>query len=49
MAAGAIACERVRDTDAIVLNSIDITNVNMKDIRTKKKKFPACLFRLTMK
>jgi hypothetical protein len=48
-AAGAIAWERVRDTEAIVRNNIDMTKVNMKDIKTKKKKFPGCRFKLTMK
>jgi hypothetical protein len=45
-AAGAIACDRVRDTEAIVRNNMDITNVNMKEINKKKKKFPGCLFKL---
>jgi len=48
-AAGAIAWERVRDTDAIVRNNIDITKVNMNEIRRKKKKFPGCRFKFVMK
>lgn len=49
IAAGAIACDRVRETEAMVRNNIDITIVNMKDIKRKKKKFPGFRFRLTMK
>lgn len=49
IAAGAKACERVRETEAIDRNNMDMTKVNMKDIRTKKKKFPGWRLRLDMK
>ena len=48
-AAGAIACDKVLLTEAIVLNSIDMTRVNIKEISRKKKKFPGCLLRFVMK
>ena len=48
-AAGAMAWERVLETEAMVRNNMDITRVNIKDIKRKKKKFPGCRLRLTMK
>ena len=48
-AAGAIAWDKVRETEAIVRKSMDMTRVNVNDIRIKKKKFPGCRFKLTMK
>ncbi len=48
-AAGAIACDKVRETEAMVRNSIDMTKVSVNEIRMKKKKFPGWRFKLTMK
>jgi hypothetical protein len=49
IAAGAIACESVRDTEAIVLNNMDMTSVEMKLTKTKKKNGPGSRRRLAIK
>ena len=48
-AAGAMAWDSVRETDAMVRNNIDMTRVKTNEISRKKKKLPGCRFRLTMK
>lgn len=49
IAAGARACGKDRETDAIVLNIIDITNKAKNDINRKKKNAPGSRRRLVMK
>lgn len=49
MAAGAMACDSVRETEAIVRNSMLITKVVMKLMNMKKKKAPTSRLRSTMK
>ena len=48
-AAGAMAWERVLETEAMVRNNIDMTKVNMNEISRKKKKLPGFRLRLVMK
>lgn len=48
-AAGAMAWERVLETDAMVRNNMDMVNVRMNEMRAKKKKFPGWRFRFVMK
>ena len=49
IAAGAKACESVRETDAMVRKSIDMVNVKKKEISKKKKNGPGSLRRLARK
>lgn len=48
-AAGTIACDVVRDTDAIVRNRLDVTIVLRKATKRKKKMGPASRRRFAMR
>ena len=49
MPAGANACAKLRETEAMKRNNIDIVSVNVNEIKRKKKKAPGSRRRLTMK
>lgn len=49
MAAGAMAPGRVRDTEATVLNTMDMTKVVKKAVKRKKKNAPGSRRRFVMK
>ena len=49
MAAGAKAWTREREQAAIERKNMDMTSVNVKEIRMKKKKFPGSRRRFVMK
>lgn len=49
MAAGTIACDSVRDEDAIVRNIIDMAKVARKQTSKKKKNAPGSRRRFVMK
>lgn len=49
MAVGTMACESVREAEAIVLKIIDMQIVTRKVTKRKKKKAPGSLRRLVMK
>ena len=48
-AAGAIACERLRDREAILRKTMDMVSTHMKLNRKKTKKWPASRRRLVIK
>lgn len=48
-AAGTIACDIVRDTDAIVRNRLDVTIVPRKETKRKKNRGPASRRRFAMR
>lgn len=48
-AAGTIACESVRDAEAIVLKIMDMQSVTRNVMKRKKKKGPGSRRRLVMK
>lgn len=49
MAAGTMACDNVRDEDAIVRNIIDMAKVARKQTSRKKKKDPGSRRKFVMK
>jgi hypothetical protein len=49
IAAGAIACESVRDKDAMERKNIDMVKVHMNVNKKKTKKCPGVLLRFVMK
>jgi len=49
IAAGVIACTKLRETEARVLKNMDMAKVVKKDIKRKKKKGPGSLRRNVMK
>jgi hypothetical protein len=49
MAAGTMACDKVRDAEAIVRKIILIERTTVKDIKRKKKKGPGSLLKFVIK